>query len=180
MALYAWTLRLSASFYPLLAGIEVSLRNKITARLEGEFGTDWWQNEEFSQLLGKKGQTIVRKSVRALSERNLPLSSGRITDELSFGFWRNMLLAKYETRLWTPLSASFDAMPREKTRSMLEHRCEEVLFLRNRISHHEPLLKRDITKEYSQALELLHWLSPEKAAWLKPELETMRILRQRP
>lgn len=180
LELYYWNLEISASFYPLLAGVEISLRNQIETRLDSAFGPSWWVSSDFSENLGAKGSKILNKAVRNLHHRRQQITSGRVTAELSFGFWRNMLLPKYEATLWSPISPHFPNLPANISRQELETRCERIRSLRNRISHHEPLLKRDISKDYSQALQVLRWMSPEKANWIKPRLETMRILRRRP
>ena len=180
LELYFWNLRLSASFYPLLAGIEICLRNQMLKRLEGEFGVRWWNNNEFRKLLGQKGERLIKDAIRNLTRKNSPVTAGRITAELSFGFWSGMLLAKYEPKLWTPFESHFTNVPSGVDRRKLETRCESIRKLRNRISHHEPLIKRNISQDYSHALELLRWLSPEKAEWIKPRLEIMSILRSRP
>lgn len=180
LELYVWNLQLAGSFYPLLAGVEVCLRNRVVARLESAFGPEWRTSAEFSGHLGPKGTAILNKAVKKLRARTGQITAGRVTAELSFGFWRNMLLPKYEAPLWTPINAHFAHLPDHVDRGLLETRCETVRDLRNRISHHEPLLKRDITRDYSQALELLRWMSPAKAEWLKPRLETMKLVRQRP
>lgn len=122
----------------------------------------------------------MRKGIRTLETRRAAVTAGRVTAELSFGFWRNMLLPKYEAALWTPVHTHFQDLPANVGLLELEGSCERVRILRNRVSHHEPLIGRNITIDYSQTLELLRWLSSEKEAWLKPRLEIMAILRQRP
>ncbi len=104
---------------------------------------------------------------------------GRVTAELSFGFGVTCCCRNTRSPCG-PHSPHFPHLPAQVGRQELESRCERVRGLRNRISHHEPLLNRDISKDYSQALELLRWMSPEKAEWVKPRLETMQIPRRRP
>ncbi|KPQ18393.1 MAG: Abi-like protein [Rhodobacteraceae bacterium HLUCCO18] len=91
-----------------------------------------------------------------------------------------MLLPKYEAPLWSELILHFPDLPAALTQSEFHDRCEVVREFRNRISHHEPIFMRDLTADYSKCLELLRWIGPAKAAWIKPQLDTMRILRERP
>jgi hypothetical protein len=41
-------------------------------------------------------------------------------------------------------------------------------------------MHRNITKEYSQIMELIGWLSPDKARWIKPYSRVMTVARQKP
>ena len=180
VALYAWNMRIAASFYPLLSAVEICLRNRIQPKIAATFGQNWWLDQELQQIMGGKGKGIMLRAARDITKRGLNVTAGRMTAELSFGFWSNMLLPKYEQRLWSPIQPCFPDLPNHRTLVDLHCRSELVKELRNRISHHEPIFKRNLTQDYSNALELLTWLGPEKASWIKPQLETMRILRDRP
>jgi hypothetical protein len=149
-------------------------------RLSEVFGETWWQDRDFEALLGKRGKGIVLRAASDISKRgNIP-TSGRMTAELSFGFWTNMLLPKYREPLWNALQDFFPDVPPSLQQSHLHERCEYVRDFRNRISHHEPIFKRNLSSDYSRCVELLRWLGPDKAAWIKPQLDTMKILREKP
>lgn len=103
-----------------------------------------------------------------------------MTAELNFGFWVNMLLARHEAIFWTDLHKSFADLPAAVTYQALYARCDVVREFRNRVFHHEPILHRNITKEYSQIMELITWLSPDKAKWIKQYSRVMAVARQKP
>jgi hypothetical protein len=130
--------------------------------------------------MGKTGKRIVYRAAADLKERGKTPTSGRMTAELSFGFWTKMFLPKYQETLWAELHLHFPDLPRELSQADFFKRCEEVRELRNRISHHEPIFMRDLSADYSKGLQLLSWMGPAKAAWIKPQLDTMKILRERP
>lgn len=179
LRLYIWNLHLSAAFYPLLASIEVALRNKVILCLSEAFGVKWWSSARFHELLGKRGKGILLRAVKEVVDTERELTEGRVTAELSFGFWTNMFLPKYENHLWdefckqTPVGEGI-------SRERLLERCNKIRALRNRISHHETLIGRDISLDYSETLELLGWICPETAKWIKPELKVMSLVRERP
>ncbi|MBC6436697.1 MAG: Abi family protein [Rhodobacteraceae bacterium] len=184
LRLYAWNMRISASFFPLLCCIEVCLRNRIAPRLVDRFGQGWWNNEELHTIMGGKGKGTVLRTAKSINERGTQRgttpTSGRMTAELNFGFWVGMLLPKYETELWDDLQTWFPDLPQDQNLSSLQQYAAEIRDLRNRISHHEPIFKRDLTLDYARQLQFLTWTGPQKAAWIRPQLETMKILRQRP
>lgn len=180
LALYAWNMKISASFYPLMAATEICLRNRVLSRITEAYGPDWWSSTEFQQLLGTRGKGIVLRARKEIENRNSTLTSGRLTAELSFGFWQKMLLPKYEDQLWSNIQSCFPDLPDGHGRSELHGSCDVVRLLRNRISHHEQIFRRNLTEDYAVCMRLLEWLSPPKAVWLKPQLQVMRILRERP
>lgn len=178
--LYAWNIELSQAFFPLLSAVEVSLRNIISNRLCEVFEDEWWENADFYNLAGKKTKGIVLRA-RDSRERNKGyVTKGCMTSELNFGYWTKMLLPKYKVDLWTPLPHSFPHLPAEVDLSMLEQRANDVCRFRNRVFHHEPIFDRNLTKDYSEAMELTRWLSPAKADWIKPRCNAMSVLRRRP
>ena len=90
------------------------------------------------------------------------VTSGGMTAELTFGFWVKMLLPRHELVFWGSLHAAFPELPTTIAYADLYKRCDDVREFRNRVFHHEPILERNITLEYSQIIELIHWLSPDK------------------
>jgi len=103
-----------------------------------------------------------------------------MTAELSFGFWVNMLLVKYEPELWVDIHAHFPSLPEDADLASLRDLAQHQLDLRNRISHHEPVFERDLSKDYSDGIKLMKWIGPAKVDWIKPQLDIMRILREKP
>ncbi|MGI3163744.1 hypothetical protein [Pseudooceanicola sp. 200-1SW] len=169
---------MSEAFFPVLSASEVCLRNIVATRLIALYGPHWWEDPAFLSQIDR-GKRIVLTARDKLKSRG-PVTSGGMTAELNFGFWVNMLLARHETVFWPDLHGSFPHLPGEVTYARLFRRCNEVREFRNRIFHHEPILHRDLSKEYSQIMELITWLSPEKARWIKQYSRVMTVLRQRP
>ncbi|QUJ76072.1 Abi family protein [Sulfitobacter albidus] len=178
--LYYWNMEISASFYPLLASVEVCLRNIILRRMIERFGEMWWANEALYALLQPKGKGILLRASREIEKRGNVPDSGRMVAELSFGFWTNMLLPKYDAVIWSAFNETFKRLPHGKSRGDLFDRATRIRELRNRISHHEPIIGRNLSQDYADTIEFLGWLHPEKAKWLRPRLSIMSTLRTRP
>lgn len=180
MALYAWNMKLSASFMPLFCSAEVCLRNRVEPRLADVFGPIWWEDSDLHEQLGGSGWRVVQDARRAIQRLGVPVTRGRMTAELSFGFWENMLLPKYQTFLWSPIHPLFPDLSATVDQAALFGRCTAVRALRNRIAHHEPIIQRNITQDFADCLGLIGWLSNDMAAWIKPHCDVMRLLRQKP
>lgn len=179
LALYGWNIQLSEAFFPVLSASEVCLRNTICTQLIALYGQTWWDDQAFLLQIKKNGTRIV-KTARDKLRTHGPVTSGGMTAELNFGFWVNMLLPRHEPVFWPNLNAAFPDLPPTVTYDALYKRCDDVREFRNRIFHHEPIMHRNITKEYSQIMELIGWLSPDKAKWIKPYSRVMTVARQKP
>lgn len=178
MKLYGWNMQLSEAFFPSLSAAEVCLRNKISKRLRELHGEDWWCKSELLDQLGKaKGQMKwAQKKLRKKGD----VTEGGIIAELTFGFWAKMLLPKYEQILWTEFRSTFEQLPDNINYAQFFERCDAIREFRNRIFHHEPIFDYDLSLREKEILELITWISPEKAKWVKPYSRVQVILRQRP
>ena len=179
LALYGWNIQISEAFFPVLGASEVCLRNIISARLVSLYGQTWWDDQAFLTQIRSSGTRIVKTARDKLKTKG-SVTSGGMTAELNFGFWVNMLLSRHELVFWPNLHASFSDLPATVTYDRLYRRCDAVRDFRNRVFHHEPILHLNITKEYSQIMELIAWLSPDKAKWIKPYSRVMVVARQKP
>lgn len=179
LALYGWNIQISEAFFPVLSASEVCLRNIISARLDSLYGHTWWDDQAFLTQI-RSGGTRVVKTARDKLKTKGPVTSGGMTAELNFGFWVNMLLPRHEPVFWSDLHAAFTHLPAPVTYDRLYRRCDAVREFRNRVFHHEPILHLNITSEYSQIMELIAWLSPDKAKWIKPYSRVMAVSRQKP
>lgn len=180
LAMYALNMKLSASFMPLFSSAEICLRNLAMARITAVYGPAWWQSPAFFAILGSRGKGIVKRAENQITHRGTPVGSGRMTAELSFGFWENMLLPKYQQDLWSPLHHTFTDLPAPVDQAQLYAKCGVIRELRNRISHHEPIFQRNISQDYADCLQLISWLSAAKAVWIKPQCDVMAVLRRKP
>lgn len=179
LALYGWNIQLSEAFFPVLSAAEVCLRNIVVARLIALYGQNWWDDQAFLLQIKNDGKRIV-KTARDKLTKTGAVTSGRMTAELNFGFWVKMLLPRHEPVFWTDVHAEFSDLPAAVTYQQLYKRCDDVREFRNRVFHHEPILHRNITAEYSQIMELIKWLSHDKAVWIKQYSRVMTVVRQKP
>ena len=176
--LYGWNIQISEAFFPLLSAAEVCLRNTISARMIEIYGAQWWDDNAYLDQIGD-GKRIVR-AARGKLKRKGRVTSGGMTAELNFGFWAKMVLPRHEAVFWTDFNTSFSALPATVAYQDLSDRCDQVREFRNCIFHHKPIFKRDISHEYSQIMELITWLSPAKAKWIKDYSRVMAVLREKP
>jgi len=179
LALYGWNISISEAFYPLLSASEVCLRNLISSRVIELYGNDWWNHDDFLAQIKKDGKRIVKTAHDKLSRKGA-VTSGRMVAELNFGFWVKMLLPRHQEVFWGDFPASFPHLPQEVTYNDLYDRCDKIREFRNRVFHHEPIVNLDVMAEARLLIELIGWLSTDKASWIKPYCRVPAVTRTKP
>ncbi len=181
LRLYLWNAQLGEAFHLPIQAVEVTLRNRINNALVSKYGTDWWLHEAFLEIIDIERKFDLITVQKRIRNRRLSLVTGQIVAGLSFGFWVGMLRKRYNPELWSShLSRSFPDLPESESRGSLLKAANGVALLRNRISHHEPIFKRDISADYAQMLALLKWLCPATHDWIRPHCRVAQMARCKP
>lgn len=181
LKLYVWNALVGEAFHLPIQAVEVSLRNRVSVAFADAFGPDWWKNDSFLAMLDEERGADIRLVRQRIRNRKLSPVTGQVVAGLSFGFWVGMLHKRYNPPLWGGrLRLAFPSLPTERSRASLAVAAGRIATLRNRIWHHEPIIKRDLSAEYGGVMTLLEWISPEKAAWIRPYCRVPQLLRQKP
>ena len=179
--LYLWNARLGEAFHLPVHAVEVALRNSINLGLSNVYTPNWWDCKDLFDILDEERKGDLVTVLKRIRNRRLELCTGQVVAGLSFGFWVGILDGRYNPPIWGgQLRIAFRFLPAGRGRKSLNTRVRDVATLRNRISHHEPLIGRDALTDFSNLMSLLEWLSPAKAAWTKPHCRVPEIVRQRP
>src|ERR1700733_5288279 len=95
--LYEWNTALSESFYGVLQGFEVTLRNAFHEVLSSAFSRDdWYDAVTFKEIEARN----LQEAKDRLTTDAKPLSPGGIVSELYFGFWVSLTGTPYNQTLW--------------------------------------------------------------------------------
>ena len=193
--MYADNLRTAQSFCPSLSVLEVALRNAIHDSLTTEFRSSNWLleqqtefmidsrltyiNREGEEIKNCKALNMVAAAIKEFKEQRQysPSTGSAIIAELPFGFWTTLFNKKYFDILnRTPLYA-FPARPRGTTWENVNARLISVRKFRNRVYHYEPICFQNNSPNilcfqqlhdiHSDITDLLAWISPDVAQWLK-------------
>ena len=182
LALYEWNMDVAAAVLTTTGMVEVLVRNAFDSQLlrwAGRRGASEW----FDIVpLDDQGRHDLR-TARARASRRGPEVHGRVVAELTFGFWRYLTASRYLTSLWVPATAA--AFPHgsadlRSRRREVEERLQRVHFVRNRAAHHEPVHRRDLTRDLAAAVDLSAWLSPDAAAWVTARSRMRAVIDARP
>lgn len=181
LRLYIWNALVGEAFHLPVQSVEVALRNRMNLHLIELYGDKWWQEDAFLRIAGRERASDIETALRRIRNRGAALETGQIVATLSFGFWSSLLHKRYNPALWGGrLHAAFPSLPANQTRATLAQRVKRVADFRNRVWHHEPILKRDLLAEYSAVMELLTWICPIKATWVRPHCRVPALMRQKP
>ena len=164
LARYALNMALSESLYPALQFAEVGLRNAIHRAMTARLKTDAWYDIPGARLTQWQ-QNHVTDAKNAITNRNKPLTAGRVVAELNFGFWTGFFnKAHGQTGIGHFLAGAIypHAPLSEQDLNKLGVRWRNIRDLRNRVFHHERILHwKDLDARHQAILDVTAWISPE-------------------
>jgi hypothetical protein len=149
--------------------MEIAIRNSIYRQIKKTYGVDWYIGNRLN--LDREGSHQVARLIRHYKDSprcNTPETlSAKIVSELSLGFWSNLFKRQYEDPLWRKtLRFAFPHVGGALTRGQVFEILDRIRRLRNRISHHEQIIKYDLNVYYNNIIDLVLWVSPVTAIWL--------------
>jgi hypothetical protein len=164
--LYTLNTKLSESFYLPLQMLEVALRNRIHDVMADTYREDWLLRTGILTLEHQHGQ--IEDAKAELRRERKDITSGRIVAALPFSFWTSMFSPIYDT-LWQQTLHRIARTPegRGLRRKDFSTPLKTLRTLRNRIAHHEPILRWNLPKHHDNAVKLTEWLSPAAADWCR-------------
>ena len=183
LELYEYNVQLSEVLYGLLHGLEVMVRNAAHHALTASYRTPAWYD---AAPLSTYWQDQLAKAKAKPGAAGKP---GKVIAELTFGFWIDLLQASNHRTLWVNQKLN-RAFPNAagKTRFNIHERLKAIHLLRNRLSHHEPILTAangvyngNLIITLPQLTECMEWVCLDTAQWIKAQFryaEAERILRE--
>jgi len=166
---YKTNIEVSESFYPLLAILEIGLRNSIDFQLRRLFNDEsWYENSSFIKIVSRFQIDRVSEARSCILREKKIISSGKIISELSFGFWTSLLDSKFEKSLWKNIRLAFPNCPKKiRQRKTMSSKFNGIRKLRNRIFHHESVTwSIPALKNYrNEIMEGIDWLNKDLLNW---------------
>ncbi len=190
--LYDWNASAAGALHGDLGRLEIVFRNTIDGALLGYGTAEGWPDVWYRQTRLFPGRHARRAREDIATARRRATRGGRhaevhgrVIAELNFGFWRYLCEPPYLTSLWVPaVAAAFPLHPAarhpEQVRADVADRMQRLHFLRNRIAHHEPIHKRDLSRDHEQLLELVGWMCSDTQAWIAANSRTPQVIAARP
>lgn len=183
LALYAWNSQVSAAMLSPLHMCEVVIRNAISDAITIEYGDQWPWNPAFEGSLPIKGRFNMRAHLK--SQRKDKATTGKVIPELSFVFWEKMFTCRFDDQIWNDhlkqVMPHLDPLWDTQTaRGKIYKDIEQIRKLRNRIAHHEPIIKRDLSEDFQLIEELIGFRCPITAAWMVQHQQAQLLFGTKP
>ncbi|MDD4384916.1 MAG: hypothetical protein PHD06_07030 [Bacteroidales bacterium] len=167
---YKSNILISESFYPLLAVLEIGLRNSIDYQLTKRFNDkEWYDNKEFVIIATRFQIDRISQARTNIYSEKKEITPGRIISELSFGFWTSLFDTKFEMTLWKNLRLAFPNCPKIiRKRKTMSSKFNGIRKLRNRIFHHEAITwNLDVLNSYKdEIIQGIEWLNSDLLEWI--------------
>jgi hypothetical protein len=185
LRLYVWNATQSAAVWPVLHVHEVVMRNAIAGVLGHVYGDGWPFNRTFLDSLPEKQRQSFIAEREKVSEDIRKKRRGMVTGDIvarqTYQFWVTMLTARYQDRLWKRhLLLGFPNASAGVTRESLWKEADSVRRFRNRVAHHEPLLKEDVPATVTTLNRVIECVCPITAKWVEREWPSASIIVPRP
>lgn len=112
-------------------------------------------------------------------------TTGKVIPELKFIFWQTIFTSRFDSRLWTHhlrtvLPHSDASKSIGQIRALIYAELEQLRKLRNRIAHHEPIFKRNLTDDLQKVHDLIAIRCPMTAAWMLRNQQTQALIASKP
>lgn len=183
IALYEWNTVMSAALWADITDLEVLVRNAMHQQLTEwstrRYGESRWYLDPGGILTTRRAADVVAARLRiAHSNPRKTETPGRVVTELSFGFWCYLVTGHYDRTLWK--SCLRHGFPGQPVRSPLHRRLTGLHKARNRIAHHEPIYRSQLSKLHEDLLTVIEWINPALRRWVQRRSTVQAILAQRP
>jgi hypothetical protein len=189
--LYKANLNISKAFLPVIAVLEVTLRNRVNTILAAHFSDpDWILNQKNGFMIdpslthidkrtGRNSinrylKSEVEKAEKRILKSGSVVTSGKIISEQTFGFWTDLYeVHHYKILLGRPIQI-FSNLPPGHGRKEVNEGLTKIRRFRNRLYHNEPICFSGISKDFQHAEEvhnlivnILAWIDIDLAKWIK-------------
>lgn len=174
--LYLYNARLSKAFLFPLHMLEVTLRNRINSIFCSQYGADWPHDSRFRALLTAESRAALDKGVVRAKSRK----TNDIVATLTFDFWSNLFRAEYDRPFWQTNMGVLLPNAVHPTRKDFQKTVRDLNGFRNRVAHHEPIHKLNISAQHTQIIETIELLCSETANWVKHYSTVGQVMRTKP
>jgi len=170
LELYESNLKKAKQSYILLSVLEVSLRNSINNLFEKFYGAGWIVNE--AQFLKHKEIEKIEAAKEKIRKNREEITQDKLISELSFGFWTALFQSAYSDKMRTAyLKQIFPNLPPKSVevidRKKISAKLNHIRKFRNRVFHHENIIKDEFVNIESEIYEILRYFDDEVCAFAK-------------
>lgn len=160
---------MAAALWGPLNVLEVAVRNAIHDAMSSQYGHQWWDSANV-YLANREVEGFKSAKEKLTRTGNVSPTPDDVVGASSFGLWTGLLdvgaarnpYMDYETKLWPVLQ---DAFPNREVlgRRHLHTRLDILRKLRNRVAHHEPLLRINHKDQIERIANFISFIDEDMA-----------------
>ena len=181
LRLYVWNARVCESLYLPMQFAEVASRNAIHKPVGKRFGSEWYSDPKFVNLLSDRMKGELADTVRQeTKKRRGALTQDHVIAGLSFGFWVALMTSAYDNHLWVNGVKGSFPHANNLTREDIYLHLDEMRKFRNDVAHHIAIFDRSPQKQFQNTLLILGLICKD-TLWLSTEIARVsRVINERP
>ncbi|MER9253965.1 Abi family protein [Mesorhizobium sp. M0598] len=183
LQLYQWNAKISQSLYIYLQSWEICLRNKMNDFFIWKYREGWpYKHGEFVRNLKGDDRRRLDETIRR-QERDRgvrPVSTSVVVSDLSAGFWVSQLSANYNHYSWRYNLAKVFAHDADLDRAAAWTICDELLTLRNRVAHHEPVFHLPLDDRRDKLARIVAAMCPATSGFAEATCNFGEIWKEKP
>lgn len=187
---YKKNMQISQAIYPELCTLEIILRNSINNLLKKIISPNWIEEEVKNNTFFESYdyQTLCKAYYDTKEEcknNSKEFTEGKIISNLTFGFWTNLCVKKYNSKIWNKSKYFNDVFVNYKfVYGAINNISNKLYFIRkfrNRVFHYEKIFKypQKTLNLYNDICEILSYLPKDELHILKSTstfLDTYNLL----
>ncbi len=189
---YRWNSQLSQAFYLPVQIWEICLRNQMNKFLSWKYNGSWPYDDRRAVRQLQRQDQIKLQETRFRQERERKVSrasTDSIVADLTAGFWVSQLSKKYENpyawrynliRVFPNAPNVWRIKPTEWSAAKPHALCEDILKLRNRIAHHEPIFHLKLSRLHFSIGILVAAMSNVSFSYLLSDCTVQSLLKNAP
>ncbi|MFC0820029.1 Abi family protein [Moraxella marmotae] len=163
--LYELNSKLCGTFWVSIQWYEVILRNLIDKALSQAYSANWLEERSFLFTLKQQKQQSIEKA-KKFASKNGQHHKNDVIASLSLSVWLEILSPKFLNQVWLKcIDDTFINRPKNQEVAdfikELSKRSHQILKLRNRIAHHEPIYYMNIQEAIDAISFTLVAIAPE-------------------
>lgn len=181
--LYYWNAQLAQCMYIPLQTWEVALRNRLNSFLIWKYKAEWPYSDVLLRTLrGNERNRLTEARERQEGNRH----GGRaptdaIVADLSAGFWVALMKPGYDFPFtWKYNLSRIYPFSKALDRDAYYRSSDELLDLRNRVAHHEPIMHLRLLDLHGHLMKTISELCPSALAYSEAACSFKEIWHQKP
>ena len=159
--LYDLYMAINESFYISLQNIELAIRNSFCNEISKKYGNNWLLDKQYLLKGQSTKKRLLLEQIETIYQKYKKINNcNDIISNLSFNFWIVFLDDDFEITFWRPcLRKVFDNFGNRVLRSDIKNELKFIKNIRNRIFHHENLLKYNLMDSYNKIINFIKLIS---------------------